>query len=66
MRIQLNGQPHELPDGTTLAALVDDLGLTGKRYAVEIDGELVPRSEHPQRVLQEGERVEVVQAIGGG
>ncbi len=66
MRIQLNGQPHELPDGTTLAALVDDLGLTGKRYAVEIDGELVPRSEHPRRVLQEGERVEVVQAIGGG
>ncbi len=66
MRIQLNGQPHELPDGTTLATLVDDLGLTGKRYAVEIDGELVPRSEHPRRVLQEGERVEVVQAIGGG
>ena len=66
MEIQLNGQPHELPEGATLADLVAELGLTGKRYAVEIDGELVPRSEHAGRVLREGERVEVVQAIGGG
>ena len=66
MRIQLNGDEHELESGTTLAGLTDSLELTGKRIAVEVNEELVPRSEHPAFVLNQGDRVEIVQAIGGG
>ncbi len=66
MQIILNGEPRELADDTTLGQLIDRLGLAGRRYAVEIDEELVPRSQQAARVLRDGERVEIVQAIGGG
>lgn len=66
MHIQLNGDRHEVETGSTLATLIDSLDLSGKRIAVEINEELVPRSEHDTHVLAEGDRVEIVQAIGGG
>jgi len=66
MHIQLNGQAHQLDDGATLAQLVEQLELSGKRIAIEVNDELVPRSEHAQQRLAEGDRVEIVQAIGGG
>ncbi len=66
MQIILNGEPRELADDTTLGQLIDRLGLAGRRYAVEIDEELVPRSQQAARVLRDGERIEIVQAIGGG
>ncbi len=66
MQIILNGEPRELADDTTLGQLIDRLGLAGRRYAIEIDEELVPRSQQAARVLRDGERVEIVQAIGGG
>lgn len=66
MQIQLNGAPFELTGATSLADLVDQLNLQGKRFAVEVNSELVPRSEHASHELQASDKVEIVQAIGGG
>ncbi len=66
MQIFLNGEPREIADDTTLAQLIDALDLNGQRYAVEIDEALIPRSRHASHRLHAGDRVEVVQAIGGG
>lgn len=66
IQIFLNGEPRELPEGTSLRDLILELDLEGKRYAIEIDAEIAPRAEHATRILRDGERVEVVQAIGGG
>ncbi|MHB1566140.1 MAG: sulfur carrier protein ThiS [Acidiferrobacter sp.] len=66
MRIIINGQPHEYRDAPTVAALLATLGLVGRRVAVEINTEILPRSRHHDHRLQDGDRVEVVQAIGGG
>ncbi|EPL14759.1 sulfur carrier protein ThiS [Pseudomonas sp. TH05] len=66
MRIQLNGEPFELPDGATVAALLTRLDLTGRRIAVELNQDIVPRSQHAETSLNEGDQVEVVHAIGGG
>lgn len=66
MRIQLNGEPFELPDGYTVANLLERLDLTGKRVAVELNLDIVPRSQHAATALSEGDQVEVVHAIGGG
>ena len=66
MQIQLNGSAHQLAQSCSLASLVQQLDLGGKRIAIEVNDELVPRSEHAQYALAEGDRVEIVQAIGGG
>jgi sulfur carrier protein len=66
MHVQVNGESREIPAGTTVADLVADLAASGQRFAVEINEELVPRSGHASRALAEGDRVEVVHAIGGG
>jgi len=66
MRIQLNGEPYELPEGETVAALLTRLELTGRRVAVELNLDIVPRSQHDATALSEGDQVEVVHAIGGG
>jgi len=66
MQIELNGQSHPLTDTTTVAALVASLGYAGKRVAVERNGEIVPRSQHENTRLVDGDRVEIVVAVGGG
>jgi sulfur carrier protein len=66
MRIQLNGESLELPDGETVAALLTRLELTGRRVAVELNLDIVPRSQHADTTLNDGDSVEVVHAIGGG
>lgn len=66
MRIQLNGDPLDLPDGETVAALLTRLELTGRRVAVELNLDIVPRSQHAETTLNDGDNVEVVHAIGGG
>ena len=66
MRIQLNGEAFELPDGATVAGLIDRLDLAGRRVAVELNLDIVPRSQHATTALREGDQVEVVHAIGGG
>lgn len=66
MRLVVNGDSLDMPAGTTVAVLIEHLGLAGRRVAVEVNEDIVPRSRHAERVLQEGDRVEVVHAIGGG
>lgn len=56
----------QVPQNSTLQDLVEQLQLTGKRIAVEVNLEIVPRSQHSGYQLQPGDRVEIVHAIGGG
>ncbi len=66
MKITLNGAEHALQEGTSVAALLDTLGLAEKPAAVEVNRGLVRKSEHPETVLREGDTVEVVTLAGGG
>jgi len=66
MHIVLNGDRHEVPENATLADLLATLELHERRFAVEINEELIPRSEHASHALRADDRVEIVQAIGGG
>jgi sulfur carrier protein len=66
LNILLNGEPTTIPTDITTAQLVEMLELSGKRLAVEINEEIVPRSRYGSHRLQEGDRVEIVHAIGGG
>lgn len=66
MQIVLNGDPHRVPDNASLADLLSTLDLQGRRFAVEVNEELVPRSAHASHALKADDRVEIVQAIGGG
>jgi sulfur carrier protein len=65
LHVTLNGEKRELPVATSIADLVALLDVRG-RYAVEVNGEIVPRSSHGEHRLDDGDRVEVVAAIGGG
>ena len=62
----MNGEPHELDGPSTLAALVDGLGLDTRKVAVERNLEIVPRSQYLATALVEGDRIEIVHFIGGG
>ncbi len=66
IEIVVNGECRRVPAGFTAAQLVESLGLAGRRIAMEVNGEIVPRSTYPRHRFQPGDRVEVVQAIGGG
>lgn len=66
MQVEVNGNAMELPAGATIATLIEQLALTGKRLAVEVNEDIVPRSQHLEFTLSDGDRVEVVHAIGGG
>jgi sulfur carrier protein len=66
MNIQLNGESQNIPDNSTAQTLVDFLGLGGKRLAMELNREIVPRSVYADTLLHEGDQVEIVHAIGGG
>jgi len=66
MQIVLNGEPRTLPAPVTVTGLLETLGLMGARVAVELNREIVPRSRHGEQTVRDGDRVEVVRAIGGG
>ena len=66
MEIVLNGQPRSLDGPVNIAELIESLGFTGKRIAVERNGEIVPRGRHADVVLTDGDRLEIVVAVGGG
>ncbi|HQY62555.1 MAG: sulfur carrier protein ThiS [Myxococcales bacterium] len=65
MRISVNGAPLEVPEGLTVRALVEHLGLAGP-VAVEQNREIVPRAEHAARPVGEGDSFELVHFVGGG
>jgi sulfur carrier protein len=64
--IHVNGNPRQVPPGTTVAALIVELGLGGKPVAVERNREVVPRARHATTELADGDRVELVTFVGGG
>jgi sulfur carrier protein len=66
MEITLNGDRLSLPEDCTILGLLDAQDLAGRRVAVEVNGEIVPRGRHAQQRLQAGDRVEIVHALGGG
>lgn len=66
MQIQLNGEPRQLEPGTNIATLLDAEGLAQRRVAVEVNGEIVPRGRHAGHALHDGDRIEIVHALGGG
>ncbi|MCX7032495.1 MAG: sulfur carrier protein ThiS [Arenimonas sp.] len=66
MHITLNGETRPLEPGTTLEALLAQAGHAGRKVAVEVNLAVVPRSLHASHVLADGDRVEIIQAIGGG
>ena len=66
MHITVNGEEREVPEQTSASALLQLLDLAGQRVAVEVNLEIVPRSAYEAHLLQHGDRVEIVRAIGGG
>ncbi|WP_295541278.1 sulfur carrier protein ThiS [uncultured Thiohalocapsa sp.] len=66
MQITINGEATEIADDLDMAALIARLGLTGRRIAVEVNQELVPRSRFEAHRLRDGDRVEIIHAVGGG
>ena len=66
MNIYLNGEARQVPDNCSAAQLVEELSLTGKRIAMEVNQEIVPRSSYADHTLQADDKVEIVHAIGGG
>lgn len=66
MDILLNGETHALPEDANLLDLLEAEGLAGRRVAVEVNGQIVPRGAHASMRLAPGDRVEIVHALGGG
>jgi sulfur carrier protein len=64
--ITVNGEQRLSPAGSSLLELVETLGFAGRPIAVEIDGDVVPRSRLGERFLAGGERIEIVTFVGGG
>ncbi|WP_372701176.1 sulfur carrier protein ThiS [Castellaniella sp.] len=66
MTLHLNGQPTTLERTGTVRELLLHLGLEDKRVAVERNGEIVPKSSHASTMLADGDRIEIITAVGGG
>lgn len=66
MKLQINGEERELADGLTLAALLEQLGMKADRVAVELNRDIIRREAWGQTHLKEGDRLEIVQFVGGG
>ena len=64
--IHLNGKPLDIATSVSVASLLHDNGYAGRAVAVEINREIVPKSTHARHVVQDGDRVEIVEAMGGG
>ncbi len=66
IEIQLNGEPKQVAADSTIADLITAEGLGNRRVAVELNLEIVPRSQYDQQPIAAGDRIEIVHAIGGG
>ncbi len=66
MELYLNGELRQLDSGIDIQQLIEQLGLSGRRFAVEVNRQIIPRSRHAGHSLQDGDRVEIIQAMGGG
>jgi sulfur carrier protein len=66
MQILVNDQPRDIAESCTVAALLEELGLTGKPVAVEVNLQFVPRGQHAAHILSADDRLEIVTLVGGG
>ena len=66
LSLTINGESRSFPTPLTVAGLVEAMELAGKRVAIERNGEIVPRSTYPDTLLADGDKLEVVVAVGGG
>lgn len=66
IQVLVNGAVQRFEQPVRLAELIERMQLAGKKIAVERNGEIVPRSAHGQTVLADGDRLEIVVAVGGG
>lgn len=66
MELIVNGKQHRFESGVTLGSLLLQLAITEGRFAVEVNGEIVPKSQHQDYLLRDHDAVEIVRAIGGG
>ena len=66
IQVTVNGAAHRFEDTVDIACLIERLELAGRKIAVERNGEIVPRSAHRATLLANGDRVEIVVAVGGG
>lgn len=66
MRIEVNGEAREVDPGTTVGALLVQLGLGTTLVAVERNRDIVPRAQHASTELRDGDRIEIVHFVGGG
>lgn len=64
--LQINGKPQTVPPDSNVENLIATLNLEGKRFAIELNGEIVPKSRHALTTLNQGDKLEVVIAVGGG
>jgi sulfur carrier protein len=66
MQITVNGEQRDIPEGLTAEQLVEEMGITGKRIAMEVNLDIVPRSTYADYIFKAGDKVEIVHAVGGG
>lgn len=66
MKLTINGEAREVPEGLSLSALLQHLALTDGPVAIERNREVVPRAEHGKVLVQPGDVLEIVQFVGGG
>ena len=66
VKIVLNGALREVAANLSVGELLDAVGYAQRKVAVEVNREIVPKSQHAQRILSEGDRIEIVHAMGGG
>ena len=66
MQVTVNGKPHDLAGSLSVRALLEHLDLAKGPVAVEINRVIVPRAEHPQTMVTEGDAIEIVHLVGGG
>ena len=66
IHFELNGKPRDGRQGMTLAELLLELDLSYQRLAVEVNEDVIPKSGYDSKVIQEGDRIEVVSFVGGG
>ncbi len=66
MKILFNSETLQVQQETTIAVLLEELNLVSRNVAVEVNQEVVPRGQHSQHVLKEGDQLEVVTLVGGG
>ncbi len=65
-QIIVNGERKSIADGATIATVIDELGLQPRYVGVEVNLELIPREQHHDHQLQDGDQLEVVTLVGGG